>query len=89
VDLLHRCCALPDLARVLNAGGLACLAPPPRPSLERMILGPVTELELAAPVRIEPALVEHLLRDASGQPGGLALMADALARLDLPHRRPA
>ena len=78
VDLVHRCCALPDLALVLNAGGLACLAPPPRPSLERMILGPLTELDLAAPVRIEPALVEHLLRDASGQPGGLALMADAL-----------
>ena len=78
VDLLHRCCALPDLARVLNAGGLYCLAPPSRPSLERMILGPLTELELAAPMQIEPALVEHLLRDASGQAGGLALLADAL-----------
>ncbi len=43
-----------------------------------MIVGPLTELELAVPMQIEPALVERLLRDASGQAGGLALMDDAL-----------
>ena len=80
-DLMHRCCILPDLTRVLNDGGLYCLAPPERPGLERMILGPLTELDLAAPLSIEPQLVQRILDDAEGQPGGLALMADGLKEL--------
>ncbi len=80
-DLMHRCCALPDITRILNGGGLYCLAPPTRPALERMILGPLTEVELGVPMQIEPALVTRLLQDVTTHAGGLALMADTLKEL--------
>ncbi len=80
-DLLHRCFAHPELIRLLNGGGLYGLAPPQRPCLERMILGPLTELKLAVPVWMEPRLVQRIATDASAHPGGLALMADALKEL--------
>ena len=78
VDLLHRVGALPELARLLNAGGYYGLAPPSPAALERIVVGPLTELDLEVPMQIEPALVERLVREASGQPGGLPLLADAL-----------
>ncbi|HYN78181.1 MAG TPA: SUMF1/EgtB/PvdO family nonheme iron enzyme [Lamprocystis sp. (in: g-proteobacteria)] len=80
-DLIHRCCARPDLTRVINGGGLYCLATPERPSLERMILGPLARLDLTAPLTIEARLVQRILDDAAGAPGGLALMAEALKEL--------
>lgn len=78
-DLLHRCFSHPDLIRIVNLGGLYGLAPPRRPALERMILGPLAAL--AAPVQIEPRLVRRIADDALAEPGGLALMADALKEL--------
>ena len=80
-EALHRCLVHPALVAQLNQGALYGIGPPSRSSLERMILGPVTRLDLAAPVTLEPGLVTRLLDDAERSPAGLMLMADALPEL--------
>ena len=79
-DQMHRACTRPELVGALNQGGLYCLATPSRAALERMIRGPVETLAASPALTIEPRLVERLIEDAA-QPGGLALLADALKEL--------
>jgi WD40 repeat protein len=64
----------PGFARALEAG-LHIVTPMTEPELREVIEGPAR----AAGLRLEPGLVELLLRDVSGERGGLPLLSFALA----------
>jgi WD40 repeat protein/class 3 adenylate cyclase len=66
--------AHPNFARRLEAG-LHLVTPMTEAELREVIEGPAH----AAGLRLEPGLVELLVRDVSGEPGGLPLLSFALA----------
>jgi WD40 repeat protein/class 3 adenylate cyclase len=66
--------AHPNFARRLETG-LHLVTPMTEPELREVIERPARE----AGLRLEPGLVELLLRDVSGEPGGLPLLSFALA----------
>jgi hypothetical protein len=80
-DFLHQCIDHPGLLQVLNHQGHYGVRQPGHNDLARMIAGPVEELALAAPVSIEGELVDQMVEEAVREPGGLALLAFALADL--------
>ena len=91
-DFYHHCSAHPPLLRLMNRdGGAFHLGPPDRRSLERMVSGPLTEVELIdaeggstlqpKPWFLDPALPSAIASHAEQRPGGLALMAFALREL--------
>ena len=92
-DFLDRCVAHPGLCGVLNRQGQYSVAAPGRLALERMVGAPVTDVELwerpatgaerRIDMAIDDALVRQIAADASGEPGGLALLAFALQELYL------
>jgi hypothetical protein len=81
-DFFHHCLNHPPLKRaVFREGGQFPLARPDRISLEQMIRGPLTELELPEPWILDPGLPPRIAADAEGHNGGLALMSFALREL--------
>ena len=90
-DFYHRCLEHPALKRLMNrSGGSYSLGPPGRLALERMVSGPINEVDLQekqagdwarAAWFLDPALPARISVDAAGQPGGLALMAFTLREL--------
>ncbi|MBS1872362.1 MAG: SUMF1/EgtB/PvdO family nonheme iron enzyme [Acidobacteria bacterium] len=81
-DFSQYCIDHPLLKRAVGReGGTFWLGPPDRLSLERMVSGPVTEVELAKRWTLDPALPPAIAADAVGRPGGLALMAFTLREL--------
>ena len=80
-DFLDRCLDHPGLLAVQNNGGQYGVRAPGAHALARMIAGPVQDLELAAPVELDQDLVGRMVDDAVTEPGGLALLAFALADL--------
>jgi formylglycine-generating enzyme required for sulfatase activity len=81
-DFFHHCLSHPPLQRaVAREGGTFLLGPPSRLALERMIGGPITEVELPQSWILDPALPPAMAADAERDPGGLALMAFALREL--------
>jgi hypothetical protein len=91
-DFYHHCSQHPPLLRLMNRdGGAFHLGPPDRRSLERMVSGPLTEVELMddeggatlrpEPWFLDPDLPSAIASDAERRPGGLALMAFALREL--------
>ncbi|HRX62374.1 MAG TPA: SUMF1/EgtB/PvdO family nonheme iron enzyme [Candidatus Competibacter sp.] len=92
-DFLDRCVAHSGLRGVLNRQGQYSVAAPNRLTLERMVEAPVTDVELwerlatgeerRIDLSIDGALVRQVAADASGEPGGLALLAFALQELYL------
>ncbi|MDZ4796762.1 MAG: SUMF1/EgtB/PvdO family nonheme iron enzyme [Bryobacteraceae bacterium] len=91
-DFYHHCGAHPPLVRMINGdGGAFHLGTPGRSSLERMVSGPLTEVELTGdeghstsrpkPWSLDPELPSLIASDAEREPGGLALMAFALREL--------
>ncbi|MBK9166490.1 MAG: SUMF1/EgtB/PvdO family nonheme iron enzyme [Bryobacterales bacterium] len=81
-DFLGSCLQHPALREAMNnPGGAFFLGQPDRPAMERMVSGPLTELELEEAWTLDPALPGVIAADAAGQTGGLALMAFALREL--------
>ena len=88
-DFCHHCHSHPPLVRLMNRdGGTFHLGLPDRRSLEAMVRGPLTEVELVddngRPERdwyLDPDLPATIASDADRHPGGLALMAFALREL--------
>ncbi len=88
-DFCHHCHAHPPLVRLMNRdGGTFHLGLPDRRSLEAMVRGPLTQVELVdengKPERdwyLDPDLPVTIASDADRHPGGLALMAFALREL--------
>ncbi len=80
-DFLDRCIAHPGLLAELNAGAQFGVGSPGPAAMTRMIEGPVDELSLKQPVKLDAALTDRLVADASGRAGGLALLAFALKDL--------
>jgi hypothetical protein len=88
-DFYHRCHTHPPLLRLLNRpGGAFHLGPPDRRSLEQMVSGPLTEVDLILEGRgprqpwfLDPDLPPAIAAHAEERPGGLALMAFALREL--------
>ena len=81
-DFLGHCADHPPLRRVLNAvGGQFMLGAPNRVALERMVSGPIQELDLGTSWWLDPALAGTIATQAQQHPGGLALMAFALQEL--------
>jgi formylglycine-generating enzyme required for sulfatase activity len=90
-DFLPACGDHPGLNRVINQGHLYYVGQPDALALARMVMGPVTELALCErdpkgherPIAMDlsRALVRRLVGDAAAAPGGLALLAFALADL--------
>ena len=90
-DFFHHCVGHPSLRLVVDRGGQFLLGPPDRLSLERMVKGPLTDVDLLEknshgnwePVRwgLDPRLAPEIAAEAAGREGGLALMAFALREL--------
>jgi hypothetical protein len=81
-DFYPHCLDFPSLVTILgNHGGTVPLAKPDRLAMERMVSGPLQELELPDPWILDPELPPAIAIDAERQPGGLALMAFALQEL--------
>ena len=88
-DFCHHCHSHPPLVRLMNRdGGTFHLGLPDRRSLEAMVRGPLTQVELVdengKPERdwyLDPDLPATIASDADRHPGGLALMAFALREL--------
>ncbi len=80
-DFLDRCVDHARLSGVLNDNGQYGVRVPARLAMERMITGPLQNLTLEHPVTIDADLVERMVEDAGGTPGGLALLAFALKDL--------
>ncbi|MCC6861614.1 MAG: SUMF1/EgtB/PvdO family nonheme iron enzyme [Bryobacterales bacterium] len=81
-DFFHYCLTHPPLKRAVGRdGGTFLLGPPGRLALERMVSGPVTEVDLPQRWTLDPALPAAMAADAERHPGGLALMAFALREL--------
>lgn len=76
-DYLHRLNDRPDTCPLLNRQKPRFVAPPGPGDLARIIAEPA----VAAGLRVEPPLVEHLVDEAYGRGGGLALLAAALEEL--------
>jgi WD40 repeat protein/DNA-binding SARP family transcriptional activator len=75
-DFYGRCAAYPDLARLL-AANQALVGQMARDELRRAIERPAQRAGLS----VEPELVDELLSDVEGRPGGLPLMSTALLQL--------
>jgi len=69
------------LTEAMRDGGWFPLLPPGRAALERMVSGPVNEVDLQTRCSIDPALPGVIAADAEREAGGLALMAFALQEL--------
>ena len=90
-DFFHHCVGHPNLKLVAARDGQFLLGPPDRLSLERMVSGPLTDVDLLEkdvngnwqPVRwgLDPRLAPEIAAEAAGHEGGLALMAFALREL--------
>ena len=81
-DFFHYCLGHPPLKRAVGRdGGTFLLSAPGRLALERMVSGPITEVELPKRWTLDPALPPAMAADAERHPGGLALMAFALREL--------
>jgi len=81
-DFFHHCLTHPPLSRaVMLPGAQFPVGPPNRLALERMVSGPIKEVELPETWTLDPALPPLIAVDAEGQSGGLALMAFALREL--------
>ncbi|MFN0104705.1 MAG: SUMF1/EgtB/PvdO family nonheme iron enzyme [Bryobacteraceae bacterium] len=81
-DFFHYCLEHPPLKRaVAREGGQFLLSAPGRLALERMVGGPLTDVELPVKWAIDPALPHVIAVDTERHPGGLALMAFALREL--------
>jgi hypothetical protein len=81
-DFFHHCLDHPPLKRaVARDGGTFLLSAPGRLALERMVAGPIAEVELPARWTLDAALPPTIAADAERSPGGLALMAFALREL--------
>ncbi len=90
-DFFHHCVGHPSLKLVVERGGHFLLGPPDRLSLERMVTGPLTEVDLlekdrhgnwqSVPWGLDPRLAPEIAAEAAGREGGLALMAFALREL--------
>jgi hypothetical protein len=81
-DFSHYCLDHPPLQRAIyRPGGQFPLTAPARLALERMVSGPLTELDLPAKWTLDPALPPTIALDAERHPGGLALMAFTLREL--------
>jgi hypothetical protein len=81
-DFFHHCLDHPPLKRAVEReGGTFLLGPPGRLPLERMVSGPLTEVDLPQRWTLDPELPPTLALDADRHPGGLALMAFALREL--------
>jgi hypothetical protein len=90
-DFFHYCVAHPSLRAIIERGATFPLGAPDRLSLERMVSGPLTEVDLVerdphgnrVPARwtLDPALAPKVSADAAERDGGLALMAFALREL--------
>ncbi len=87
-DFLSHCINHPGLCGVLNRGGQFSVGRPHRLALERMVAGPVTDVELirrnaqgvetTLTLELDPDLAPCIAAEAMDQEGGLALMAFAL-----------
>ena len=75
-DHLAAVAQLPGLARLIEAG-LFLLGPMAEADLRAAIEGPATR----AGLRLEPGLVDLVLRDVVGQPGALPLLSHSLAEV--------
>ena len=81
-DFFHHCLTHPPLSRaVMLPRAQFPLGPPNRLALERMVSGPIQEVELPETWTLDPALPPVIAVDAGNQSGGLALMAFALREL--------
>jgi len=81
-DFFHYCLDHPPLKRAVEReGGTFLLGPPGRLALERMVSGPINEVELNKRWTLDPGLPPTMAADAERHPGGLALMAFALREL--------
>ena len=81
-DFWHHCLDHEPLKRAMAAGhGTFPLSTPKGLALQRMVSGPVTELELPHTWILDPKLPPAMAADAEREPGGLALMAFALEKL--------
>jgi hypothetical protein len=81
-DFFHHCLDHPPLKRaVARDGGTFLLSAPGRLALERMVAGPIAEVELPKRWTLDAALPPTIAADAERSPGGLALMAFALREL--------
>lgn len=90
-DFFQYCVDHSSLRLVVKHGGQFLLGPPDRPSLERMVTGPLTDVDLLKkdahgnwePARwsLDPGLAPEIAAEAAGREGGLALMAFALREL--------
>ena len=75
-DFYGRCAAYPQLSRLLGAGHVL-VGPMRRDGLRRAIELPAVR----AGLQVEPALVDTLLDDVEGEPGGLPLLSTTLLEL--------
>jgi hypothetical protein len=81
-DFSQYCLDHPLLKRAIGReGGAFWLGKPDRIALERMVSGPITEVDLPRRWTLDPALPPAMAADAERHPGGLALMAFALREL--------
>ncbi len=81
-DLFHHILDHPPLKRAVGReGGQHLLSVPGRLDIERMVSGPLMELELPVPWALDAALPSSIALDAGREPGGLAVMAFALREL--------
>jgi WD40 repeat protein/DNA-binding SARP family transcriptional activator len=79
-DFYGRCAAYPELWRLLGANQVP-VGPMRRDELRRAIELPARR----AGLRVEPDLVDALIADVEGEPGGLPLLSTSLLEL-WPHR---
>jgi hypothetical protein len=81
-DFFPSCETDDKLHAVLNNpfGHYSVKAPGPK-AMWHMITGPVEQVELAAPILLDPVLADRMVDDAVSEPGGLALLAFALKDL--------
>ncbi len=81
-DFFHHCLNHEPLKRAVQRdGGHFLLSAPGRLHLERMVSGPLTEVDLLQRWTLDPGLPSEMAADAWRHPGGLALMAFALREL--------
>lgn len=72
-DFYGRCAELPGLGAIIDSATLL-LGPMSERSMREAIEGPATR----AHARLEPGLVDALVADVAGEPGGLPLLSHAL-----------
>jgi WD40 repeat protein/class 3 adenylate cyclase/tRNA A-37 threonylcarbamoyl transferase component Bud32 len=72
-DFYGHCAAHEELARVVSRNNVL-LGPMTRDEMQRAVVSPAE----AGGFRLEPGLVELVLRDAAGEPGALPLLSHAL-----------